>query len=157
MPKKIIIISYVLIAFTMYQSCKDDDDAYLPLNIEVNLDTVQVFQGNSVDITIFSNDLNIPENGTLETTNPNNGVLSIQNIESNLNLRYVTYTPNVGFYGDDTFQYTVCQENNCASTNVNITVLPVSQVNFNLDAFPYDTLSEYNFYAGTMLMETQKP
>ena len=136
--------------FSVYQSCKDDDDAYVPLNIQANLDTVQVFQGASIDISIFLNDVNIPENGSLETSLPNNGSLAIQNIESNLNLGYITYTPNSDFFGEDSFQYTVCQEGNCATAEVIITILPVSQVNFNLEAFPYDTLSEYNFYEGLM-------
>jgi len=150
MPKKIAIISCLLIVFTVYQSCKDDDDAYVPLNIQVNLDTVQMLQGTSIDISIFTNDVNIPENGTLETSIPNNGSLSIQNTESNLNQSYIKYTPNSDFYGDDSFQYTVCQNDNCATAEVTITVSPVSQVNFNLEAFPYDTLSEYNFYTGIM-------
>jgi uncharacterized repeat protein (TIGR03806 family) len=147
--KKAIKGVFLLIVFTLVYSCKDDDNGYVPLNIQTNLDLVETLQGTATDITIFSNDHNIPENGTLTITNPAHGTASVTE-NPDLTQTFLTYTPNSEFFGEDSFEYTVCLDANCATATVTITVLPITQVNYNLDAFPYDTLSEYNFFQGTL-------
>ena len=65
----------------------------------------------------------------------------------------VRYTPNASFYGQDTFNYTICNNESpqdCKTETVTVMVLPISIVNFNLDEVPYATLSEYNFFDGNL-------
>lgn len=151
MHKHITITIFLLFIFTLFQSCKGDEDVYVPLTIEANLDSTETLQGAATNIIIFSNDINIPESGTLETTSPNHGNVSINyGASNNLTQAYIIYTPDTDFFGEDSFEYTVCLDNNCATASVIIAVSPVTQVNYNLDAFPYDSLSEYNFFQGTM-------
>ena len=145
--KSTLLILLLLLVFV--SSCKDDDENYTPLIIEANIDEIETLQGSSVEIDVFLNDLNIPEAGTLEVSSASNGVLEINNSNSLLDYT-VTYTPNSSFFGQDSFSYTVCLDSNCATGIVNINVLPVTPVNYNLEAFPYDTLSEYNFFKGIL-------
>jgi uncharacterized repeat protein (TIGR03806 family) len=148
MFNKTNILIYLLILFTSL-SCKSNDE-YIPILIEANLDEVEVIQNNSIEITIFSNDINIPSEGTIELSTPNNGLVIIQD-SNNFANSLLVYTPSFNYYGQDSFQYTVCNNNlDCATGIVTITILPVTPVNYNLDEFPYDTLSEYNFYEGLM-------
>ncbi len=140
----LILILFLLLGL----SCKEEDE-YVPILIEANLDIVETLQDTSVDIDIFLNDLNVPIEGTLEVLSPSNGSVEINTSENFIDYT-ISYTPHSDFYGQDAFQYIVCLDSNCATGTVNVTVLPVTPVNFNLQAFPYDTLSEYNFFKGTM-------
>ncbi|WP_452220239.1 Ig-like domain-containing protein, partial [Lacinutrix salivirga] len=56
-------------------------------------------------------------------TNPTNGSVTISPTGE------YTYTPNPGFTGEDTFEYTICDDGNpvaCDTTTVYIEVLPES-------------------------------
>lgn len=145
--KSTLLTSLLLLIFTF--SCKEDEEDYIPIKIETNLDVVETLQDTAVEIDIFLNDLNIPDNGSLEVSSATNGIVEIT-ISDNFIDSSVTYIPNNEFYGQDTFQYTVCLDSNCSTGTVNIDVLPITPVNFNLEAFPYDVLSEYNFFKGTI-------
>jgi hypothetical protein len=94
-------------------SCNKDDggDDYVPLNITTSADVAQVFQNATVDIAVFSNDSNVPSSGTLSLSTPQTGgVTIINNGTSSVLDDVVRYTPNATFTGDDTFQYTICEE-----------------------------------------------
>ena len=152
MSKKcFIILSGILALF----SCGSNDD-YVALQIETTPDNVQVTQGSSVDIYIFNNDTNIPNEGLLSVSNSQNAMIvtvDSNNTSGNPSDDLVRYTPNSDFSGQDSFTYTICNNENpqdCKTETVTVTVHPVSVVSFNLDDVPYATLSEYNFFEGTL-------
>jgi len=136
----------------IFASCSEDD--YQPITFNVNDDSEVVDQNSSVQINVLANDVNLPASGSLNTTNPENGTAQITDINATPQNPFddvITYTPNNNYVGNDTFMYTVCDNNNnCASATVTITVNPISPVNFNLDEIPYANLSEYNFFEGNM-------
>lgn len=149
LKKSTLIVTILTLFFT---SCVSDDSSdYVALKIITNTDETTIQQGMSIVISILNNDENIPENGTLDISESTNS--SVQIIDSDSGIfseTVINYTPNTDFYGLDTFQYTVCDGSNCSTGTVNVNVTPVSPVNYNIDAFPYSTLSEYNFFEGTL-------
>lgn len=134
-------------------SCGDDDN-YVPITIDANIDVVEVSQNSSITIDVLVNDTNVPNNGILDALTTQNGTTQVLDPNSTPNNPLddvVLYTPNIDFVGSDSFEYTICDgNNNCGIGTVNITVTPISTVSFNLDEMPYDTLSEYNFFNGAL-------
>jgi uncharacterized repeat protein (TIGR03806 family) len=145
-PISVIILSALLF------SCSSDDDKYVPINILAAPVSAQVYQNQTVEINVLENDENVPTNGVLSITNPSHGtalVLDPNNTPGDPSDDLVLYTPNGEFVGEDTFEYTICDDfSNCATETVTVTVLESSPVNFDLNDVPYSTLSEYNFYEG---------
>lgn len=139
-------------------SCNSDDssggDDYTPLVIETQPDSVEVLANQTVDIDIFANDNNIPTEGELSLSNPQNGVVEVldNGTPANMSDDRIRYTPESTANGTDTFQYTVCNLSGegCQTETVTINVFPVSPVNYDLDAMPYATLSEYNLFQGPL-------
>lgn len=83
-------------------------------------DAATTLQGTPVTVSVLNNDSGSALDVT-EITQPANGtaVLNASNT--------VTYTPNSGFQGTDTFTYTVCDSGgNCQQETVTITVTPTS-------------------------------
>jgi len=148
---KLLIVSTLIFTLT---SCSDDDDKYVPILIEANADTAEVSQNSSITIDVLSNDINVPDNGILSAESSQNGSIEIldpNTTPDNPSDDAIRYTPNADFVETDTFQYSICDgNNNCATGTVTVTVTPVSPVNFNLSEIPYNTLSEYNFFEGTL-------
>lgn len=90
-------------------------------------DTVTTIENISVDIEAYLNDTNLPTSITVTNTNPSDGVLSINNNNTPriLSDDTVVYTPNSGFSGIDSFDYTVCDatnSENCDTATVTITI-----------------------------------
>jgi len=135
-------------------SCGDDDNNYVAILIETNVDSAEVAQNNSITINVLSNDVNVPDIGALSSIDTPNGTTQILDenaTPNNPSDDVIIYTPNIDFVGNDSFEYTICDDNNnCSSGLVNIIVTPVSTVNFDLGEIPYATLSEYNFFNGVM-------
>ncbi|OUR91214.1 hypothetical protein A9Q87_11070 [Flavobacteriales bacterium 34_180_T64] len=152
MNKKCLIILLGVLALF---SCASNDE-YVALDIETTPDNIQVAQGSSIEIDVLNNDTNIPNEGLLSVSNSQNAmivILDTNNTPSNPSDDTVRYTPNLNFYGQDSFTYTICNNANpqdCNTETVNITVQPVSPVNFDLAEVPYQTLSEYNFFEGAL-------
>ena len=146
---------FLLLSSLFLIACSSDDsDDYIPTPIETNSVTAQVNQNESIDIDVLANDNNVPTSGVLTASNAANGSLQIidpNNTPDNPSDDLVRYTPNEDYIGQDVFQYTICDDrDNCASNTVTVTVVEVSPVNYDLNAMPYDTLSEYNFFKGTL-------
>ena len=143
----------VFILLVVCYSCSEDDN-YVPIVIEANADAAEVSQDSSISIAVLSNDTNVPDNGILSTENSLNGftqVIDSNSTPGNPSDDIILYTPNLDFVGSDTFQYTICDDNNnCATGTVTVTVTPVSPVSLDLENMPYATLSEYNFFDGEM-------
>lgn len=132
-------------------SCSDDD-IYVPILIDANSDVVEVSQNSSITIDVLVNDTNIPSSGLLSALGSQNGtteILDPNTTPNNPSDDVILYTPNADFVGSDSFEYTICDDNNnCGNGTVNMTVTPA--VNFNLEEIPYATLSEYNFFNGVL-------
>lgn len=147
--------NYLIIIFCFLQlviSCGSDDD-YVPLNIEVNPDSITVNQNESIETFILQNDQNLPELGSITLTSPDKGtaVLNDNNTPNDPSDDSVIFTASPNKDGEDSFQYTICDEvNNCGTGTVSVNIVSVSDINYDLDAFPYQTLSEYNFFQGDL-------
>ena len=88
-------------------------------------DAVATIEDNPVAIPWSANDNDIPTNGSLTTTLPANGSLTANDngTPSDPSDDVVTYTPNPGFTGTDSFTYTLCDSlGNCSVATVSILV-----------------------------------
>lgn len=88
-------------------------------------DSVATTVDAPIDIDILDNDNDIPTLGTLTTTNPTSGTVTLNNngTPNNPSDDTVTYTPNSGFIGSDTFTYTLCDDQgNCSTATVTVVV-----------------------------------
>lgn len=151
--KKIYFNHIFLVIILLVSACKSDDDDYVPLAIQTQADTAQVYQNAYVEIPVLTNDTNVPETGVLTVTNSPYASLEVldNNTPDNPSDDRVLYTPNGTFVGTDSFQYTICSNtNNCATGTVNVTVLPISPVVYEPDDLPYPNLSDYNFFEGDL-------
>lgn len=110
--------------------------------VELEDDDVSTIENIALDIEPYVNDVNIPTFIDFSNTNPSNGVLSIDNNQTPNNLidDSIIYTPNPGFSGQDSFQYTICDSansNNCDTATVTIIVQPREEdIATELKAFP---------------------
>ncbi|WP_418639027.1 DUF7507 domain-containing protein [Winogradskyella sp.] len=93
-----------------------------------NADTATTPEGTSIAIVILANDFD-PDTDPITitgTTNPSNGTITVNNNGT------ITYTPNDGFTGEDTFTYTICDDGNpqlCDTATVTVTVQDTSMAN----------------------------
>ena len=94
-----------------------DDTASTNAETPVTIDVVDN-DSSSLDPTTVNTDCT---NGSTGCTNPTNGTVSIDPVTGE-----VTYTPNDGFSGTDTFAYEICEAGgtNCDTATVTITVAP---------------------------------
>ncbi|WP_189359024.1 Ig-like domain-containing protein [Algibacter mikhailovii] len=116
---------------------EDADESSL---IEVNDYASRTRENISVDLFLYSNDLNMPKSITFSGSKPSNGkiVLSDNNTPEDFMDDFVTYTPDPSYSGMDTFEYTVCDatnSENCGSAIVTITVDAMDRESV-LKAFP---------------------
>jgi len=91
-------------------------------------DIASVDEDDSVIVDIFANDSDLPTTGTLTTTNPSNGTVTIDDngTPNDPTDDIVTYIPNPDYNGPDSFEYTVCNSSgDCSTATVNIDVLPI--------------------------------
>jgi uncharacterized repeat protein (TIGR03806 family) len=155
MLNKTNAFSFFIAFLVVFSACKsDDDNGYIALEITTESDMTEVSKLATIEIQIFSNDANIPQDGTLSVTSPTNGTVVVNNNNTPSDLRddFILYDPNENFVGSDSFQYTIClmDGSGCKVETVSITVLNETIVNLDLARFPYATLSEYNFFDGNL-------
>ena len=96
-----------------------------PVALDVVDDVVTTPIDTPIDIAILDNDFGIPSDGTLILTEPSNGTIAINNggTPDDISDDTVTYTPNEGFEGTESFDYTVCDTmGNCDTATITITV-----------------------------------
>lgn len=104
-------------------------------------DFVTVDEDTSVVVPIFTNDTDLPTDGLLTTTNPTNGVVTINDsgTPNDPTDDVVTYTPDPDYNGPDTFDYTLCNLfGACSTATVTVDVLPI------VDTFDDSTTTEEN-------------
>ncbi|MWW26920.1 Ig-like domain-containing protein, partial [Algibacter lectus] len=81
-----------------------------------------------ISIPVIANDFD-PDGDTIsvtETTTPDNGTVTLNPDGT------ITYTPNPGFIGEDTFTYTICDDANpalCDTATVTVTIQPTDSPN----------------------------
>lgn len=102
---------------------------YNPVNqaVVANDDVAFTFEDTPVDISVLDNDID-PENdfdvSSLNiTTNPTNGIVNVNSITG-----VITYSPNAGYFGADSFEYEICDNGTpvlCDIALVNITISEV--------------------------------
>ena len=95
-------------------------------------DTATVDEDSFVVIDIFSNDTDIPIVGTLTTSDPANGTVTIDDsgTPNDPSDDIVTYTPDPDYNGQDTFTYTICNSfGDCSTATVVVDVLPIIDTN----------------------------
>jgi len=149
-------VLYLLFAMLLITSCGSDDDTdiFVPLEIQTQEDFVQVSTLQTISIDIFANDTNIPATGLLSVTSSSNGdvIINNNNTPQDTSDDVLEYDPAVNFVGTDTLQYTICLQDgtNCKTETISIIVFQDTSVTLDLDKFPYDTLSEYNFFNGAL-------
>ncbi len=95
-------------------------------------DLVTTDEDIPVVVDIYANDSDLPMTGTLTTTNPSNGTVTINDngTPNNPMDDIVTYTPNPDYNGPDSFDYTVCNSSgDCSTATVTVDVLPIVDAN----------------------------
>lgn len=148
-------IGLFCLALGVLIGCNSDDNDYSPLAYEAIDDVAFVAQNATVIIDVFANDVNVPTQGQLLVQSVSSGtanVLDPNNTPNDPSDDLLEYTADGGIFGSITLQYALCESgtDNCIGATINVTVTPVSPVNFNLEQFPYDNLSDYNFFEGAM-------
>lgn len=96
----------------------------LPI-VDTNDDSVSTDVDTDIVISWRANDNDIPTAGSIVTTNPSNGsvVLNDNGTTNDPSDDNITYTPDAGFIGTDTFDYTVCDTSgNCDTATITIMV-----------------------------------
>lgn len=91
-------------------------------------DFITVDEDDSVVVPIFANDSDLPTTGTLTTTDPANGTVTVDDngTPNDPTDDIVTYIPDPDFNGTDSFDYTVCNDmGDCSTATVTIDVLPI--------------------------------
>ncbi|WP_088342187.1 Ig-like domain-containing protein [Robiginitalea sediminis] len=91
-------------------------------------DAVATEEDVPVTIDVLANDNDIPTLGTLTATNPSNGTATVNDngTPNDPSDDTITYTPNPGFTGSDTFDYTLCDNaGNCSTATVSVVVNPM--------------------------------
>ena len=91
-------------------------------------DSIATIEDIAVDIDILTNDNDIPTVGTLTNTSPSSGTAVINNngTPGDPSDDIITYTPDPGYVGTDSFTYTLCDSlSNCSTAAVTILVNPI--------------------------------
>lgn len=91
-------------------------------------DLIVLDEDTSIVVPIYDNDSDIPLIGTLNTTDPPNGTVTIDNnaTPNDPTDDIVTYTPDPDYNGSDSFDYTVCNDRgDCSTATVDVDVLPI--------------------------------
>ena len=127
------VFLFFLVPFFGLWGCSDDDGGYTPLNINAVADQAEVFQNAVLTLDILENDTNVPIDGQILLDTPSKGTASIT-AHNNLGEARLSYTPNPGALGEDSFIYSVCDElgNQCSNALITINILPVTPVTLDL-------------------------
>ena len=148
-------IGVLCLAFLALVACDSDDNGYTPLTYVAVDDTAVVAQNATISIDVFANDENVPQTGSLSVSGATSGTVNVldpNNTPDDPSDDLIEYTADGFTVGEVTFTYNICEggTDNCVGATLRINITPVSPVNFNLEQFPYDNLSDYNFFDGAM-------
>ncbi len=88
-------------------------------------DAVATEQDIPFDIDMLANDNDLPTSGSITTTSPTNGTIFLNDngTPGDPSDDFITYTPNPGYLGTDTLDYTICDSvPNCSTATITIMV-----------------------------------
>ena len=96
--------------------------------VDVVDDSSTTDEETPVVVDVVANDNDVPSTGTIVATDPANGTVTIDDngTPNDPTDDIVTYTPDAGFNGTDTFDYTICDTatpQNCDTATVTVTVI----------------------------------
>ncbi|NNE14438.1 MAG: cadherin-like domain-containing protein, partial [Saprospiraceae bacterium] len=101
-------------------------------------------------LDIYRNDNDIPNLGSLSATNPSVGTIDIDDNKTpnDPSDDILTYIPDDGAIGDDSFEYTICDSNdNCSTANVNLKIdyvdVELAQVLIPTGPYSYDDIAVF--------------
>lgn len=150
MKKILAPLGLLFLSSMLWLGCQSDDDSngYVPLNITASADTGEVFQNEVLELNVLSNDLNIPENGTLVLSAPQSGSVTVINPNNTASLLddLVRYTPSSTYATTDTFEYTVCDAEGLSCATGEVTIKIYKPLEITVSELPYPKLSDYNFF-----------
>ena len=112
-------------------------------------DSIATPEDVPVDIDILANDNDLPTLGTLTTTNPTNGTVTINDngTPNDPSDDSVMYTPDPSFVGTDTFTYTICDNSgNCSTAIVTVVVTNFTDLDSDNDGI-VDSFEDLNLDA----------
>jgi gliding motility-associated-like protein len=95
-------------------------------------DLIALDEDTSIAVPIFDNDSDLPSAGVLTFTGPANGVVNVNDngTANDPTDDIVTYTPNPDYNGNDSFDYTLCNNfGDCSTATVTVDVLPIVDTN----------------------------
>lgn len=103
--------------------------------VDVIDDTFDTIENVPVELVLFENDISLPEAGSLSYTNPENGVLTVNdnNTVDNNNDDVIAYTPKEGFFGTDSFEYTLCDSLNPDNCDTALVVINIKENDVDFD------------------------
>ncbi|WP_421808925.1 gliding motility-associated C-terminal domain-containing protein [Flagellimonas sp.] len=106
----------------------------LPI-VDTNDDSVSTDQGVDVVILWKGNDNDIPNIGTITATDPSNGSIQLNDngTTNNPSDDNITYIPNPGYTGTDSFEYTVCDDNGHCDTATITVIVNTSGIDLDSD------------------------
>ncbi len=117
--------------YTICNSLGDCSTATVTLDVlpvvDANDDSVSTDVGVDAVVSWRANDNDIPTTGSITATDPSNGtvVLNDNGTANDPSDDDITYIPNSGFTGTDSFEYTVCDTNgNCSTATITVIVSP---------------------------------
>ncbi|MEP4003252.1 MAG: gliding motility-associated C-terminal domain-containing protein, partial [Ekhidna sp.] len=96
-----------------------------PVALEVVDDVATTPMDTPVDIDMLENDLGVPTDGTLTFNDPSSGTITLNDggTPDDITDDTITYTPNEGFEGTDSVEYTVCDATGtCDTATIDITI-----------------------------------
>lgn len=95
-------------------------------------DLIVLDEDTSIAVPIFDNDSDLPSAGVVTFTDPANGVVNVNDngTANDPTDDIVTYTPNPDYNGNDSFDYTLCNNfGDCSTATVTVDVLPIVDTN----------------------------
>ncbi len=98
------------------------------VNMVLTPDSFETIEDIPVVLDLFSNDVDIFEQATINIESSSAGLITINNnqTEGNILDDIIEYTPNDGFVGEDSFDYTICDletGQKCKSAKITIKVI----------------------------------
>lgn len=150
MRKILAPLGLLFVCSGLWLGCQSDDDSdgYVPINISANADSGDVFQNAVLELNVLANDLNIPEDGTLELGAPQSGSVTVTNPNGTPSILddIVEYTPSGTYSETDTFEYTICDAEGLSCATGEVTVRIFKPMEITVAELPYPKLSDYNFF-----------
>ena len=161
MKKILAPLGLLVFSSLLWIGCQSDDDSdgYVPINISANADSGDVFQNGVLELAVLTNDINVPENGSLVLSAPQSGSVTIIDPNGSPSILddLVRYTPSGTYSETDSFEYTVCDAEglSCATGEVNIRIFKPLAIN--VAQLPYARLSDYNFFYSDLANQEPVP